>query len=396
MRTVPSASTTLKAGVVAWFMASLIFGRAPEQNKNRENRERHPGFQHDAGGIFCRRDVAVIFLRWPLAAHIVGDIACGSGGNGGAFGLVVVEAPDFFRFPDEEKSNRRENGNDRAGDVDEIAIDVIGPEKLRDGKRYADDENCRENFECVRPSDHGAHEPEGNDDRGEGKNAADHRADVGFGKPRYGSERVDGSADCAPGDGRGVGDEVERSGVERAEAEANHERAGDCDRRAESGATFDKRAEAECDEQNLQAAIRRDARDGLLHDFELAGFDGNIVEVHCREHDPRNFQDAKRHAISKSRNGKCGRHVKDENADDDGGESAGDCTPVRLHFQSGEQCEEHDDGQRGNERREPPMAKGIVDLGPIHEVLLRGVSVHTSTRSARSYILGNGESQDEP
>ena len=134
-----------------------------------------------------------------------------------------------------------------------------------------------------------------------GKDAADHGADVGFGKPGNGGERVDGSADGAPGDRRGVGDQVERGGVEGAKAEADHERASDGDGRAESGATFDECAEAERDEQNLQAAIGRDAGDGFLHDFELAGFDGNVVEVDGGENDPGDFQDAERDAVGKSR-----------------------------------------------------------------------------------------------
>ncbi len=41
-------------------------------------------------------------------------------------------------------------------------------------------------------------------------------------------------------------------------------------------------------------------------------------------------------------------------------------------FSPASKREEHDDGERGNERREPPMAERIVDLGPVHEVLLRG------------------------
>ncbi len=52
--------------------------------------------------------------------------------------------------------------------------------------------------------------------------------------------------------------------------------------------------------KNLQAAIRRDSGDGLLHDFELAGFDGNVIEVHRGEHDPGNFQNAKCDAIGKA------------------------------------------------------------------------------------------------
>src|SRR4029077_17609087 len=247
----------------------------------------------------------------PLAAHFVGDAAGGSSGNRRAFGLVIIKAPDFFWFPDEEKRDRRENRDDGAGDVNEVAIDVIRPEKLRDGERNADDENRGEYFESVCPADHRAHEPEGNDDRSERKNAADHRADVGFREPGNSGERVDGRSDRSPRDGRRVGDQIQRGGMERTESKADHERAGNRDRRSESRATLDKRAEAERNEENLQPAIGRDSRARFLNDFKLAGLDGNVVEEHGGEDDPRNFQNAKRHAISKSRDGEGGRHVKD-------------------------------------------------------------------------------------
>ena len=47
---------------------------------------------------------------------------------------------------------------------------------------------------------------------------------------------------------------------ERLEAEADQHRRRDRDRRAEAGRAFDERAEAEGDEQRLDAAVRRERR----------------------------------------------------------------------------------------------------------------------------------------
>src|SRR6266852_7131018 len=97
-------------------------------------------------------------------------------------------------------------------------------------------------------------------------------------------------ADGAPRDRRGVSDEVERGGLKGLETQADHERAGDSDGRAESGGAFNESAEAKGHEKKLQAAIRRDRRDGLLHDFELAGLHGNIVEKNGGNDDPDDFE----------------------------------------------------------------------------------------------------------
>ncbi len=101
-----------------------------------------------------------------------------------------------------------------------------------------------------------------------------------------------GNADGAPSTGSGVGDEVESGGVKGLEAEADHESAGDGDGSAESGAAFDERAEAEGDEKELKAAIGSDGGDGLLHDFELAGLDGDVVEKDSGDDNPDDFEEA--------------------------------------------------------------------------------------------------------
>ena len=87
--------------------------------------------------------------------------------------------------------------------------------------------------------------------------------------------------------------------MKRPESQANHERARDRYRRAETRSSFDERAKAKRHEQNLQPAIRSNSRDRFLHDFELTCLHRNIVEIHRSQHDPRNFQNSIRHAIRK-------------------------------------------------------------------------------------------------
>ena len=74
-------------------------------------------------------------------------------------------------------------------------------------------------------------------------------------------ERDERRAERAERHGRGVADERELRRLERLEAEPDHQRAADRHRRAEARRTFDESAEAEGDEQRLDAAIARDTRD---------------------------------------------------------------------------------------------------------------------------------------
>ena len=61
--------------------------------------------------------------------------------------------------------------------------------------------------------------------------------------------------------------------MEGTESQADHERAGNRDRRSKSGTAFDERAEAEGHEQHLQALVISDASNRALHDLEFAGLD---------------------------------------------------------------------------------------------------------------------------
>ena len=288
-----------------------------------------------AGGVAPAGEGSLADL--PFVAHGVGDGGLDGGGAFGGVGFALFgEAPDAFRLPDAEKEEGRDKGDNTGGDVDEVAVHVIGPEELRSGERNADDEDSGKDFEGFGPTDHGANKPEGNDDRGDGKDAADHGGDVAFRESGDGNESVDGYADSAESDGSGVGDEIERSGMEGFEPETDHERAGDGDRRAESGAAFDECAETEGDEEELEAAVGRDGGDGLLHDFKLAGIDGDVVEKDGGDDDPDDFEEAVGGAVEKAGEGEVRGHVEDDDGAEDRGGGAGDGAEVRANFEAGE------------------------------------------------------------
>src|SRR5271163_4001198 len=139
---------------------------------------------------------------------------------------------------------------------------------------------------------------------------------------------MDRGADGAPSDGSGIGDEIEGGGVKGFEAEADHESASDGYRCAESGTALDESAKAEGDEEELEAAVGSDGGDGLLHDFELAGFDGDVIEEDGGDDDPDDFEKSEGRAIEKAGEGELCGHAKDKHGAEQSGGSASHGAPV--------------------------------------------------------------------
>ncbi len=127
-----------------------------------------------------------------------------------------------------------------------------------------------------------------------------------------------------------------------------------------------KAPKAERHQQHLQAAVGGNPSDRFLHDFELAGLDGDVVEKNCRQHDPGNLQQAKSDTVTKTRDRQNHRHLEKYDGDHCRSRRTRDGAPVRLDLQPNQQPEQHKNGQGCNQRREPPAAEGVIDLGPMH------------------------------
>src|SRR5438876_893143 len=293
----------------------LEAGQSPNKNDERQDGKGHPGPGNLAGG----------------------EVLDGIPGFGRADGWFVGKAPDSLGLPDAEKKQRGEQGNDGGDDIHEIAVPVIGPEPLGGRKGSADNEDGGKDLPGFPPTDHGADQPEGNRDSSDGKDAADHGAEVALVKRRDRRERMDGDADRAPGYRSSVGDQDQRSSLKGFEAESDHERAGDGHGRAESRGAFDEGAETESDQENLQAAIGGNGRDRLLHDLELASLDGYVIEEDGGDDNPNDFEETKSRAVEEAGNSQEGWHLKGENGDKDCGCRAGNGTNVRFQAKAGKE-----------------------------------------------------------
>jgi hypothetical protein len=152
-------------------------------------------------------------------------------------------------------------------------------------------------------------------------------------------------------DRRGVGDQREAGRGERREAEADQDRAGDGDRRAETRCAFKERAEAERDQQKLQPPVLSYAADRRLQRLEHAPLHRQAVEEDDVEHDPADGEEAGDGA----EHGGAERHARGHREDDDGHEirhdQRDDGGEMRFDFVGGDQREQRHHRQSGGDGR---------------------------------------------
>ena len=204
----------------------LDLRQPPDQHEDRENGKGHPGLQDLPTGVSV--------FGVPRALVL---------------GAFVLESVDGLGLPEAQEDHRGGQRGHAAHNVHEVAVYIIRPVKLHQPEGEPHDQDGGQHLKGFLPTHHSAHEPEGNDDRCERKDAAGHGIQVGLRQRSDGRKSVDWRADGAPGHRRGVGDQVERRGVERFEAQADHEGAGDSHRSAEPSRTLDERAEAKGHQQ---------------------------------------------------------------------------------------------------------------------------------------------------
>jgi len=109
----------------------------------------------------------------------------------------------------------------------------VADQKLRQAERDTGHEAGRPHAQHAAPADLRRHQPERNDDGDQTELAAHHRAQREFVEAGDFVQRDDGNADGAERDRRGVADERELRGFERAKAEPDDQCAGNGDRRTE-------------------------------------------------------------------------------------------------------------------------------------------------------------------
>ncbi|MCY1416253.1 hypothetical protein D9M71_317550 [compost metagenome] len=174
----------------------------------------------------------------------------------------------------------------------------------------------------------------------------------------------DRDAQGAESDWRSVGDQAQAGGVQRVEAQAHQQSGGNGYRCAETCRTFEEGAEAETDQQHLQALVIGDRQHRAADHFELAALDRQFVEEHRRDDDPGDRPQAIGKTVSGGGKRHVGGHLEGEDRYQDRqteGDAAGDVALEPEHCQSEEEEHDRDDCR---ERGQAKTTKRTVELLP--------------------------------
>lgn len=339
----------------AWSEHRLERLQGPDGDEYGQDQERRPGLEDlpQAVGRWRRATNGAGFACWPAAHHGCATADDDRFAAGRALGL-----PDF-----EEQGQADDAGQGR-GDVGQFRADEVGGQVLHDGEAQACDQRRGPGFPNAAQAVHDEHQPERYDQRQQRQLAAGHGADLERVDAGHLTRDDDRDAQGAEGHRRGVGDQAQPCGVERVEAQAHQQGSGNRHRRAEACRPFQKRAEAEADQQHLQALVVGDGQHRAADNFELAALHRQLVEEHGGHDDPGDRPQAVHEAVTRGGQRHVGGHAIGEDGQDDGQRQRDAAGDVPLHAKYGQRQEEEHDGNDGNQGGQPEASERVVDLLP--------------------------------
>ncbi|MNF54347.1 hypothetical protein D3C84_357740 [compost metagenome] len=280
--------------------------QGPDGDQYRQDQERRPGLEDFPKAVRRSHGGALLAETTDAGAHHGGRDSTDDVLAGGAFGL-----PDF-----QEQGQGNQAGQGR-GDVRQFRADEVRGEVLGHGKAQAGHQGCRPGFPHAAQAVHHEHQPERHEQRQQRQLAAGHGADLERVDTGHLPGNDDRNAQGAEGHRRGVGDQAQAGRVQRVEAKTYQQRSGNRHGCAKTGCTFEEGAEAETDQQNLQALVIGDRQDRTADDFKLPALDRQFVEEHRCHDDPGDRPQAISEAIPGGGERHIDRHLEGEDRHQD-------------------------------------------------------------------------------
>ena len=153
-------------------------------------------------------------------------------------------------------------------------------------------------------------------------------------------------------------------GLDRLEAEREEHDGGDRHRRAEAGQRLDQGAEAESDDDRLDALVVGDAGERAAQDVEVAAFDGHAVDPDRVDDDPHDREQSEGRPLEAGVQGLAERHVVDHDGHQERHGQADQRGPLGRHANDADEHEEHEQRQRREDGGQAErVADRIEDLG---------------------------------
>jgi hypothetical protein len=177
-------------------------------------------------------------------------------------GRLVRKSPVLLRLPDFQKKCQRDQRRQSARDIDQPEIDVVRPVKLYAREYRPSQQQPRPDRPDVAPrGDHTA-QPERKNQRRDRQDAPImaliHGGQAG---DRY--QRAYWIPNPAKCDRGGVCDQAQNGRREWLKSQTSHHGAADGHGRPAAARAVQHRTERECDQQRLQAPVRRDAPESI-------------------------------------------------------------------------------------------------------------------------------------
>ncbi len=278
----------------------------------------------------------------------------------------IFHPPNAPGTPNKEKRHQPDDREDRGHDVDQPRSVEIGDQELRDGKASAGDEKRRPDLGHPPEAGEGPNQPERDDDREERQDAPGLRAESKKRQPRHPLEGDHRRAQGPEGHGGGVGDERQPGGGERAEPEADEDRGRDGHGSPEPGRALEEGAEAKGDEEELQPAVARYARQAFLENLKVPLFARQVEEENDIQDDPADREEPVGGPENGHGAGLGRRHAEDRDRDQERRDEAEERRPMGFEAEESERSQKNDDRDGRDEGREEHTAQGIVNLLPAH------------------------------
>ncbi len=173
------------------------------------------------------------------------------------------------------------------------------------------------------------------------------------GRPGHLAQHRDRRAQRPERHRRGVEDQGEGQRLQRREADQDQQRAGDRDRRAEPGNTFQQTAEAEPDHHQHDApVIRQVVQHPVAERVEPAGRHRDIVEQQRVEHDPHHRPQREHGARGNAVQRQAGRHLPTRHGDHQTDDQSSQRRLPGRPPQHTQHHQDHDDRQHGDQKRQ--------------------------------------------
>ncbi len=296
----------------------------------------------------------------------------------GSHAEALASLVHVLRLHEAQEDNAQAKGNERCDNVGKLVGEVVGAPPLGNSEGSADEQ-------CLSPAVAQALLAVKDDQNQQWNNQGEQRCLVtddgsyvlSGGKRHRGiatGNHVAGSGDrdsrCAVGNRSGVGDEDRKRSLLRLNTQGQDHRCRDGDGGAEAGKGLKQAAEAEGNQDGLDAdvAAANDVEE-LLQVFGTAGSHRYLVEPHRHDDDEHDGERAVACALQGGKAGQMHRHAEGE----DRHQERDDERHERRHMSLGLHTHEHDEECRerdaGHQRRQPKTARNGIDHCLEHKLL---------------------------